>query len=258
MMSLAEYVRSTPFIVCAHRGASGIAPENTLASLRAAIDTGAMMVELDVQVTSDNALVVFHDEHLDRTTNGHGDIRECALQDVRSLDAGSWFDARFAGEHIPLLDEALNVIKGRVYLNIEIKPLTVNEQAARNIHNIVLSIINAGMTDHTVFASFDHHALLFIKSLGAQLRTIALNVPDDERLPHEVTRECLADGYGCSVAELTPERVEDCRENNIPIGVYTVNTPAELEYVIDMGVQGVVSNYPDVIMAHYRTLSFTA
>jgi glycerophosphoryl diester phosphodiesterase len=248
MISLAEYVRSTPFIVCAHRGASGIAPENTLASLQAAIDTGAMMVELDVQVTSDNALVVFHDEHLDRTTNGHGDIRECSLNDIRSLDAGSWFDVRFAGEHVPLLEEALNVIKGRVYLNIEIKPLTASVQA----------IINAGMTDHTVFASFDHHALLFIKSIDPHLRTIALNVPDDERLPHEVARECLADGYGCSVEELTPERVEDCREHNIPIGVYTVNTPAELEYVIDVGVQGVVSNYPDVIMAHYRTLSITS
>lgn len=255
MKTIVEYVRSTPFVVCAHRGASGIAPENTLAALAAALECGAQMVELDVQVTVDGQLVVFHDEYLDRTTNGHGDIRTASFSDVRSLDAGSWFDHEFRNEHIPLLSEALALIKDRAYLNIEIKSLVASEQSAQNIASIVKTIVEHGMADYTVFSSFDHQALMYIKSLDAQLHTIALNIPGDIRQPHEVVLECGADGYGCSLEEITEEHVENCTQFNIPIGVYTVNTPAELEFVLDLGVQGVVSNFPDLIMKHYLTLT---
>jgi len=254
MKTIDEYVRSTPFVVCAHRGASGVAPENTLAAITAALECGAQMVELDVQVTGDGQLVVFHDELLARTTNGHGDIRTSSFNHVRSLDAGSWFDDEFRNEHIPLLSEAIALIKDRAYLNIEIKPLAANEQSARTIVSIVRAIVDSGMADYTVFASFDHHALMYIKSVDARLHTIALNIPGDIRQPHEVVLECGADGYGCSLEEITEEHVENCTEFDIPIGVYTVNTPAELECVLDLGVQGVVSNYPDVILKHYLTL----
>ncbi len=252
MRTIAEYVRSTPFIVCAHRGASGVAPENTIASLMAALASGAMMVELDVQVTGDNALVVFHDERLERTTNGTGDIRETTLAELRTLDAGSWFDPAFSSEHIPLLAEALDLLRGHAYLNIEIKPLEANARTAEILSTIVRLIADRGMADHSVFSSFDHHALLYVKSLDSRLHTIALNVPGDERLPHEVVHACKADGYGCALEELTDEHVDDAREHRIPIGVYTVNTPAELDYALEMGVQGVVTNFPDVIMQHYR------
>ncbi|MBC8124219.1 MAG: hypothetical protein H7X70_00670 [Candidatus Kapabacteria bacterium] len=255
MKTLVEYARSNPFIVCAHRGASGVAPENTIASLQAALDSGAMMVEIDVQATSDDALVVFHDEQLDRTTNGHGLIRQCSLDDVQALDAGSWFGSKFKDEHIPLLADALLLVRGRAYVNIEIKPLTASEESAKTIHAIVQTVIDCGMSDYAVFASFDHHALLFIKSIDPHLRTIALNVPSDERLPHEVVRVCHADAYGCSLEELSLERVADCKSHHIPIGVYTVNTNSELEFALKMGVQGVVSNYPEVIMKHYLSLS---
>ncbi len=241
--------------MCAHRGASGVAPENTIASLQAALDSGAMMVELDVQATSDDALVVFHDDQLDRTTNGHGFIRHCTLDDVQALDAGSWFGSQFTNEHVPLLADALELVRGRAYVNIEIKPLTASEESAKTIYSIVQTVMNSQMSDYVVFASFDHHALLYIKSVDPHLRTIALNVPNDERLPHEVVRGCHADGYGCSLEELSLERVEDCKTHHIPIGVYTVNSTAELEYALEMGVQGVVSNYPDVVMSHYRSLT---
>lgn len=253
MKSIAEYVRSTPFIVCAHRGASGTAPENTMAALRGALDSGAMMIELDVQVTRDNALVVFHDDRLERTTNGTGDIHDITLAEARSLDAGSWFDPKFSAENIPLLADALDLLKGKAYLNIEIKPLRASARTAEILATIVAMIADRDMAQHSVFSSFDHHALLYVKSLDERLHTIALNIPGDERLPHEVVRDCKADGYGCSVEELTDEHIEDTRQHHIPIGVYTVNTPAELDYVLDMGVNGVVTNYPDVIMDHYRS-----
>ncbi len=253
MKTLVEYARCTPFIVCAHRGASGVAPENTISALQAALDSGAMMIELDVQTTSDGALVVFHDEQLDRTTNGHGFIRQCTLDDVQALDAGSWFSSQFKDEHIPLLAEALQLVRGRAYVNIEMKPLIASEESARIIYAIVQTVVDCQMRDYVVFASFDHHALLFIKSIDPHLSTIALNVPHDERLPHDVVRTCHADAYGCSLEELSRERVEDCKSHHIPIGVYTVNSTVELEYALKMGVQGVVSNYPDAIMSHYRS-----
>ncbi|MEJ2581150.1 MAG: glycerophosphodiester phosphodiesterase family protein, partial [Acidobacteriota bacterium] len=90
--------------VIAHRGFSGAAPENTLAAVRAAIEVGADMAEIDVTLSADMQVVVIHDATLDRTTNGSGEVSRFALEDLRKLDAGSWFDPSFAGEIIPTLD----------------------------------------------------------------------------------------------------------------------------------------------------------
>lgn len=106
-----------------HRGARESAPENTLASLREAARQGAAWVEIDVMLTADGVPVLIHDDTLDRTTNGHGPVDAIGLAALRALDAGAWFDARFAGERVPTLEEALAVIgELRLGLNLEIKP----------------------------------------------------------------------------------------------------------------------------------------
>ncbi|MGH2352028.1 MAG: glycerophosphodiester phosphodiesterase, partial [Chloroflexota bacterium] len=110
-----------PPLIVAHRGASGLAPENTLAAFRLALDLGAPAVECDVHLAADGAPVVIHDPRVDRTTSGSGDVRALTLDHLRRLDAGSWFSARFAAERIPTLDETLAVCTGRARVFVELK-----------------------------------------------------------------------------------------------------------------------------------------
>ena len=101
-------------LVIAHRGFSGVAPENTLAAFRKAIDVGADMFELDVLLSQDEHVVVIHDDTLERTTNGTGKVIDHTLAELQALDAGSWFSPEFAGEPIPTLEDALRLAKGEI------------------------------------------------------------------------------------------------------------------------------------------------
>ena len=112
--------RSRPLVI-AHRGASGSAPENTMAAFSLAVERGAEVVELDVQMTADGYPVVIHNATVNRTTDGTGLVREKTLAELQTLDAGSWFETRFAGERVPTLEEVVTWARGRVALAIEIK-----------------------------------------------------------------------------------------------------------------------------------------
>jgi glycerophosphoryl diester phosphodiesterase len=107
-------------VIFAHRGASAWAPENTLAAFRLAVEHGAPAIELDVKLTSDRKVVVLHDQTVDRTTNGHGDLRQFSLADLRELDAGGPFSAEYQGERIPTLVEVFEAVGKQVYINIEL------------------------------------------------------------------------------------------------------------------------------------------
>lgn len=107
--------------LCAHRGAMGTHPENTLVAFREAVQAGAHMIEFDVQLTKDNEMVVIHDATVDRTTDGKGNVSELTLAEIQKMDAGSWKSPDFAGEHIPTLDETLSIMPYNVWLNVHIK-----------------------------------------------------------------------------------------------------------------------------------------
>jgi glycerophosphoryl diester phosphodiesterase len=110
----------TPWII-GHRGYHAKYPENTLAAFEAAIEAGAVMIELDVMLSRDRKVVVIHDATLDRTTNGKGSVADLTLAELKQLDAGSWFDTQFANQQIPGLSEVLDLVNDRIYVNIEIK-----------------------------------------------------------------------------------------------------------------------------------------
>ena len=110
----------TPWVI-GHRGYPAKYPENTLAAFEAAIEAGAIMIELDVMLSRDRKVVVIHDATLDRTTNGKGNVADFTLAELKQLDAGSWLDAQFADQQIPELSEVLDLINSRAYVNIEIK-----------------------------------------------------------------------------------------------------------------------------------------
>ena len=153
-----------PVLVMAHRGFSGKAPENTLAAFRKAIEIGSDFIELDVRFSKDGHLVVFHDDTLERTTNGKGKVADFSLQELKGLDAGSWFGPSFSGEKIPTLREVLAQAKGRILVNIELKkgdqgPYTMMDLSDRALEEVQ----RAGMEKEVLFSSFDLAALKRIR-----------------------------------------------------------------------------------------------
>ena len=165
--------RNMPLVI-AHRGASGTAPENTMAAFRQAVEMGADMIELDVQRTKDGQVVVIHDATLERTTNGSGAVRELTYAEIEQLDAGSWFGEgqEFAGERVPLLKEVLEFTKGKCALNIEIKNIPY---ADPGIEQAVVDLLHeTGFLEQVIISSFDHSCLHRIARLEPNVPTACL------------------------------------------------------------------------------------
>ncbi|WP_461211394.1 glycerophosphodiester phosphodiesterase [Desulfocurvus sp. DL9XJH121] len=153
----------------AHRGYSARCPENTLPAFRAALDAGVHGVELDVNLSRDGELVVIHDETLDRTTSGAGPVAALTLAELKGLDAGSWFGPDFAGVRLPTLEEALDVLGGKLLVNIEIKPEA--RRAGADVERRVLETLAArGLKDSVIISSFDYMALIRLRGLDEDIR----------------------------------------------------------------------------------------
>jgi len=238
------------FTVVAHRGASAYCPENTLVSFKRAIAMGADMVELDVQLTLDGEVVVFHDENLTRCTNGKGRIADYTLAELKKLDAGIWFDKEYKGTRIPTLVEVLSLCKNKVAVNIEIKTEIVAKTISGGIEEKCLKIIDqGGMREHIVFSSFDPRAIRHLKEID---RTVAAAVLFERRyygskLPSEIIELLGADAFNCSQDELSKKWLTDLKLNNIPVNIYTVNDKKNMRRFLDMGVSGIFTNKPDIL-----------
>lgn len=170
---------TTKTAIIGHRGALDCAPENTLASFRQALAQGADIVEMDVQLSADGHVVVFHDDRLERTSNGQGFLADHTLAELQALDAGSWFDPRFAGEPIPTLDQVLGWARGHTPLFIELKP---GPHSTSKLEARVTELVRAhGMQDQVALISFDHQALRRAKEQAPELAVGVLYVtqPND-------------------------------------------------------------------------------
>src|SRR5579859_1435871 len=144
--------------VVGHRGAMGHRPENTFASFEHGLDLGADWIELDVHLTRDGALAVIHDESVDRTTDGHGLVRDHSLAELKLLDAGAWFNPTYAGERIPTLDEVLSWARSRdTIVDIEIKNAPIYYRGIEEA--VVKALENAHMTEQVIVISFDRNAV---------------------------------------------------------------------------------------------------
>ncbi|MCL5808906.1 MAG: glycerophosphodiester phosphodiesterase [Deltaproteobacteria bacterium] len=234
-----------PLLVTAHRGFSGKAPENTLASFRAAIDAGSDMIELDVHLTRDNEVVVIHDDTLERTTTGQGKVADKTLAELKRLDAGLWFNPRFAGERIPTLAEVLTLVRGRIRLNIELKkgkhfPYTMEELADRTL----AVVEQAGMTEQTLFSSFTPAAIDRIRVRNPRL-PIALIVDKAWAKPEEPGGGRLYRTLNCRATVLNEENLRSAHAAGIKVHVWTVDTQAAMEKFIALAVDGIITNHPD-------------
>ncbi|MEG0008459.1 MAG: glycerophosphodiester phosphodiesterase [Aeromonas sp.] len=220
--------------IIAHRGASGLAPENTLRAMALAIELGASAIELDVQ-WADGELWVFHDRRLERCTNGHGVLTEQSRAYIESLDAGQ-------GEQIPTLWQVMSLIAGRCELHIELKGPHTAEPVAALTRRAEAEL---GFTQtQWVVSSFHHPELARFAALRPELRLGALtaNLP----LQHAQFAEQLgAWSLNCDVDFVDADLVADAHRRGLKVLVYTVDELSDRDTLATMGVDGIFTNRPD-------------
>ena len=240
LMACAKEKETKRVLVVAHRGASGLAPENTLASFKKAMEIGADYSELDVHQSKDGQVVVMHDETLDRTTNGSGGIWEYTVDELKKLDAGSWFSAEFAGEPIPTLSEVIDLVKGKMKLNIEIK-ISGHEP---DIAQKVVEIIRAkDFSKDCMITSFDMATVKKVKEIAPDLVTGFIFARD---YPEEVFSgnwEVLS----VNKKEVDEAFMAKAKKADKQVHVWTVNKKENMKRLIDLGVDGIITNYPNIL-----------
>lgn len=239
--------------VVAHRGSSGTAPENTMSALREAVEAGVQMVEVDVRITADGKPILLHDHIIGRTTTGKGHTSNFTYEELRKLDAGDWFGKKYQGEYIPLLSEALAFLRdNNTFVNIEIKPPDPQENIELRIKTILDVVKQEQMLEQTLFGSFHHPSLALLKQIEPKAHTAAIQLPSDLRLPSEIANEINCEALVCSLKECTKKRSLDAKEHGLYLGVYTINTPEQLDLVLKHDVLAIVSNYPALIAEELR------
>lgn len=230
-------------LIFAHRGASADAPENTLLAITEALAQQADGIEIDVYQV-ERSLIVIHDKWLHRTTNGHGQISDFTLSELRQLDAGK-------GEKIPTLDEVLDLVAGKTRINIEVKGLT-------NI-DLLLEVYVKAMNDwnfsreQIIISSFDHHLLKNLKSLEPDMLIGALtaNNPIDYALFAE---NLGAYSVNADVSFLDQAFVNDAHQRGLKVYAYTVDQPADLKTLFNWGLDGVFCNAPALAKTYINSL----
>jgi glycerophosphoryl diester phosphodiesterase len=239
-----------PFII-AHRGDSAHRPENTLASFASALEVGADLLELDVQLTRDGHPVVIHDPTVDRTTNGSGPVSEMTLAELRRLSAGypARFGAAYAGERVPTLAEVLAFIRGRCKVMIEIKPEASTQDAAAGIEALtVAGVRKAGLEKEVALISFSRTALLRCRDLGPEILRGHLFYQAE---PGEVIAGAQEIGSELVMphkAMLSEDLRDRAREAGIKVATWVVDEPDELQGLAHFDLYGVGSNRPGVLL----------
>lgn len=245
--------RSSPtleksFYIIAHRGDSKGAPENTQPAFRRAIDTGADMIEFDVQLSSDGVPVVFHDTNLDKHSNGRGRLSDFPVDKLRLLDVGSWYSEEFSEEKIPLLTEVLELAQNRVLLNIEIKPEAVTHDAETGIeYKVCEQLRRFGMEKQALISSFDYRVFSRIESINPEIKTgLLYNRKKSEGFsPSELVQRYRAFSFHCGRWQLRKKWIKECRDIGVPVFVYTVNDRRSMRSLIKKGVCGIFSDRPE-------------
>ena len=235
-----------PPLIIAHRGSSAAAPENTLAAFKQAIRDRADAIELDVQLTSDGEVVVFHDRRLERTTDGKGFLRNHSLQELRRLSAGRWFSTKFSSEKIPTLQEVFDLIQGTIGINIEIK-------AERRFHSSYdladrcCKLITAHNLQHRVLvSSFSRSVITRVKELKPSIPTGLLYYPfSGGRLsPVRLAKSVKADYLIVGGTALRKNLVEKAVSQGIHVGEFTVNTSWRIHRAVRYNVGAIITNHP--------------
>jgi glycerophosphoryl diester phosphodiesterase len=235
-------------LVIAHRGASGNAPENTMAAFRKAVALGATFIETDLQLSRDARFVAIHDATVNRTTNGQGAVHDMTLAELRKLDAGSWFGSEFAGERIPTLEEILEFSKKNdVVFYLEIKPAG----SWGGEHALIGALRESGEIPRAVVISFDPSIVMSLRKIEPTLMTGLLY---DGQLENPLEK-AVAIGARQLAARgdlVTPAMLAEARKKDLQVVCWTVNHSAHMRMLAVAGVDGIMTDYPDRLVAAVR------
>ncbi len=231
-----------------HRGIAAQAPENTLASFKLAAEQSIDWVEFDVQLTKDNGLVIFHDDTLERTTNGKGYVHEHTLNELSDLDAGSWFSSEFKGEKIPVFQEILPIfLKLKLFLNIELKvPTNASKQHGDTLANLVVDSLSnqwPAKKPWPLISSFNWDLLTIIRARLPEAPIGFLSDACSQELIEMVANTPNA-SLNCNFESLTDDLLAIINDFSIPALAYTVNQPDVAKKLLDAGIFGLFSDDP--------------
>ncbi|WP_420385894.1 glycerophosphodiester phosphodiesterase [Roseivirga sp.] len=231
--------------VIAHRGFSGIAPENTLAAFQKAIDYGIPYFELDIHKTKDDSVVVIHDSSIDRTSsNGmKGKVSQMTFEELSRARVGypEKFDSEFKDEKVPTLREALLLAKGKIKVCLEIKVTGAEEQ--------VVALLNElNMKDEVIIFSFLYPALAKIRQLDSDLDILYLmGSADESTIDYAKVINAQAIGVGGGT-KLSPEYIRKAHDEGLEVWRWTVDDEKTMKELINLGIDGIISNYPNRVV----------
>ncbi len=229
----------------AHRGASALAPENTLAAFQAAVERGCSWIETDLRLTADGVPVLLHDASVDRTTGGRGSVGGMPLAEVKRLDAGGWFAPRFRGERIPTLAEALDWSRGRCGLNLEFKEEQRPEELTAQVTRTVK---DERALERVLFSSFRAADLRRLRAALLRARIAWLVSRNSRGLTDLVKREGISAVHPKD-ALVSRRIVRRCHRFGLGVHVWVVNRRARLLELESMGVDGVMTDDPRIFEA---------
>lgn len=227
------------FLIMGHRGASGYEPENTLSSFKKALAIGVDGVEVDVHVCATGELVAMHDDEVDRTTNGHGNVADMSLDQLRQLHIEG-------NEKIPTLSEVIDLVDRKVVINIELKGMGV----AKPVSELLQDYVKRGwLASDFVVSSFNPAELKLFHESCPQIKTgLLIESLDKLQNVFEVAREVKAKFVGVLASLITKELVQDAHRQGFLIFAWTVNEKQISDHMRDMKVDGVFSDYPDKVV----------
>jgi glycerophosphoryl diester phosphodiesterase len=231
------------FVKVAHRGASGHFPENTRLAFEKAIEADADMIELDCQQTRDGHIVVFHDERLRRTTGASGNVRSKSLEQLKQLDVGLWKKKSFKGERVLTLEEVLALIVGRVGLCLDIKQFNGSQPGIEI--KLLFTLSHYDYLDQTIFSSFNYQCLERVREFAPEARIgliVAKGIKED---PFAAAERLGAGSVHVQKEIVTRPFLEKAWDAGLDVHVWTVNNAHEIAKFAALGVQGVVSDYPE-------------
>ena len=227
-------------VVTAHRGYSAAAPENTLPAFQLAIDQGCEWAELEVQMTKDGVVMVTHDTSLRRCTGRNENIYDLTYHEVRKLDAGRWFGQKYTGAKVPTLEEVLDLCKGKIQLNIEIKPNAATPELEAETVRIIQE---KGFEKDCVITSQSYETLCKAKELDPEIETgyiLALGVGTYYDLP-------AADFFSVESTFITAGMVQQIHLRGKTISAWTINRQQDAEKLLQLGVDDLITDKPEII-----------
>lgn len=216
-----------------------------MAAFSKALELGATGIETDVQLTKDGIVVILHDESLARTTGLDQLVKDTHYADLQALDAGSWYGSAFHAERIPTLEQLLELIKHTgTILNIELKNGVVLYSGLE--HKVIEAVRAFQLTERVIISSFNHYSLVLCKQLAPEIRTGILYMEGLYR-PWDYAATLQADALHAYKYAVTPEWTAEAAAHGIVYHPFTVNEPFEMERLIEAGVAGIITDYPDLL-----------